>query len=132
MGTPERIPMNRYRLTVVQSGKTGTLVVYSPVQDSGSIGSQFTPNPTVETTEGFIDDRVEGDPIYEYEAFGKRHFRDREGALRHLDQLQPQLTAITAELIAAELAKGPECYIMALFGYTLHYWHPKTPQQEDR
>lgn len=131
MGIEGRTSMCRYRLTAVSSDRTSTIIVYSPIQDAESIRRQFTNNPIVEKTEGFIDDAVAGDPIYEFEVFGIRSFRDRESALHNLDQLQPQLTGLKAALLAEELARDPQRDITQ-YGYTLHYWHSLESQQENK
>jgi len=118
----ERTLMHRYKLIAVSSADQNTIVIYSP-EDQESILREFTPVDDIQRTGGFIDDKVQGDHIYEYTALGLTQFRDRNSALDDLYLLTPDLGRMQAAILALELKQDLQKDITE-YGYKLHNWHP--------
>ena len=109
--------MNRYEVSLTSSGTTNTIVFFGN-ESEDTLSRKFLRADTIRTTKGFIDDAVEGTPIFEHNRRGRIVLEDREGALGHLSSANPHLTP----LIAAELADP--IHDLTEYGFKQHYWHP--------
>ena len=118
-------PMNRYELGVTSSGTTNTVIIFSS-EGEDTIRKKFSRIDTIRVTRGFIDDAVEGTPIFERNRDGTAVFEGREGALNHLAHhlvnVNPHLKPLEAEEIATGLT-NPK-HDLTQYGFRQHCWHP--------
>ena len=114
-------PMDKYEVSLTSSGTTNTIVAFSN-EGENVLRKKFVRVDTIKVTRGFIDDAVEGTPIFEHNRNGKIVLDDREGALGHLSSANPHLTPLVAAELAVTLADPIND--LTQYGFKQHYWHP--------
>jgi hypothetical protein len=123
--TNQRTPLNKVIFYSVSSGDESTAIEYhSHGIDEATALRRRPTSKSVEIIPGFIDDTVEGEPVFEYVMEGERLIRDRMGALGSLPVMVTDMLAREAALLAIRLEVDPLADITQ-YGYTTHYWHPE-------